>query len=108
MSYMVQRTSNTDGFQHWSQSRGNWSNDYSVGWVIEPQWDLTNGRLEAVIPISAFSSGSPNFGDAWADVLIVLASYNTSNGTWQENDSILIHYRLSTANQNWIYGNIEQ
>jgi hypothetical protein len=108
MSYMVQRTSNADGFQHWSQSGGNWSNDYSLGWVIEPQWDPSSGRMEAAIPISAFSSGSPNFGNVWADVLIMLASYNTSNGTWQENDSMLIHYRLSTANQNWIYGNIEQ
>jgi GH15 family glucan-1,4-alpha-glucosidase len=108
MSYMVQRSSNSDGYQHWSLSGGNWANDSTIGWVIEPQWDPASGRLEAVIPISALSSGSPIFGNTWADLLIVLASYNTGSATWQENDSMLIHYRLSTSNQNWIYGNIEQ
>ena len=35
-------------------------------------------------------------------------SYNSGTATWQENDSMLIHSRLSTSDDNWIYGNIEQ
>jgi hypothetical protein len=47
-------------------------------------------------------------GNTWVDVLIVLASYNAGTSTWQENDSMLIHYRLSTFDQDWTYGNIGQ
>jgi hypothetical protein len=41
-------------------------------------------------------------------VLVVLASFNGSTAAWEENDSMLIHYRLSTAAESWTYGNIEQ
>jgi GH15 family glucan-1,4-alpha-glucosidase len=109
MSFLVERTSVSDGYRsHWDY-REDWGIGQILTGVIEPQWDSASGRLEAVIPISAFTIwGQPSFGNSWADVLIVLASYNSTTNMWQENNSMLIHYRLSTPDQNWIYGNIEQ
>ena len=108
MSYMVERRSDSDLYQRWSVSGALWAADQAIGWVIGPQWDAATGRLEAVIPISALSSRAPNLGNAWAHVLIVLASYDSNTAQWQEDNGMLIHYRLSTSQQNWIYGNIEQ
>jgi GH15 family glucan-1,4-alpha-glucosidase len=108
MNYMVERHSDSDAFQHWSTSGGNWFSDWTVIGVIAPQWDPVTGKLEAVIPISCFSSGGPVFGSNWTDVLVVLASFDQSTSTWKEGDSMLLHYQLATPYQNWIYGNIEQ
>ena len=41
-------------------------------------------------------------------MLITIAAYNATSSQWQDGDSMLLHYRLSTSDQNWIYGNIEQ
>jgi hypothetical protein len=107
MNYMVERHSDTDTYQHWSVSSGNWVADSTIDWVIEPQWDPATGRIEAVIPLSAFSSIAPTFQNNWSDLLITLVSYDTASSTWKDVDSMLIHYRLSTSIDNWIYGNIE-
>jgi GH15 family glucan-1,4-alpha-glucosidase len=108
MSYMVERHSDSDSFAQWSVSAGAWVAGQTLNWVIAPQWDPLTGRLEAVIPISSVSSGPPGFGNNWADMLIALASYDSGSSTWQDQDSMLIHYRLSSPDQAWIYGNIEQ
>jgi GH15 family glucan-1,4-alpha-glucosidase len=108
MSYMVERRSDTDVYRHCTVSAGDWNADRTIDWILAPQWDAGKGRLEAIIPISAFSSGTPTFGNTWADVLVVLAFYDSTTATWQEGDSMLLHYRLSTPDQNWMYGNIEQ
>ena len=107
MNYMVERHSDTNTYQHWSVSSGNWVADWTIDWVIEPQWDPTTGRIEAVIPLSALSSLGPTFQNNWSDLLITLDSYDTASSTWKDADTMLIHYRLSTASDNWIYGNIE-
>ena len=108
MSYMLERRSDSDLYQHWGVSAGEWVADWAVNWVIAPQWDPSTGRLEAVIPITCLASESPHFGDSWADLIIVLASYNSDTRSWQEGDSMLLHYRLTTEDQAWIYGNIER
>ncbi len=108
MSYMVERNSDSAVYEHWGISGESWTNDRAVDWVIAPQWDAANGRIEAVIPISSVSSVTPSLGNSWADVLVTLASYNSANSKWVDRDSLLLHYRLSTGDQNWIYGNIEQ
>ncbi len=109
MSYMVARRNDTAAYQHWRVSNGVWGVDETIGWVIPPQWDSATGRLEAVIPISALATRSPSFGsDAWADVLLVLVSYDSAKNVWSDGDRMLLHYRLSMPDQAWIYGNIEQ
>jgi GH15 family glucan-1,4-alpha-glucosidase len=108
MSYAVERHSDENVFRHWSVKTGAWVQDSIVGGVIVPQWDSTAGRLEAVIPISALSSTNPGLGNAWANLVIALASHNPTTNAWIDDGKILIHYRLSAPNQPWIYGNIEQ
>jgi hypothetical protein len=108
MSYMLERNSGSSVYEHWSIAGEGWTNDRTVDWVIAPQWDAATGRIEAVIPISSVSSGAVSLGDGWADVLVILASYDTGSSKWVEGDSLLLHYRLSRGDQNWIYGNIEE
>ncbi len=108
MSFMVERNSDSPAYQHWSGSETGWTNDRTIDWVIAPQWEPATGRIEAVIPISSVSSGAVSFGNNWANVLVTLASYNAGSSKWVERDSLLLHYRLSTGDQNWIYGDIEQ
>jgi hypothetical protein len=37
-----------------------------------------------------------------------MVSYDTDTKAWTEGDRVLLHYRVSTQEQQWIYGNIEQ
>ena len=60
-----------------------------------------------MIPLSSVSSGSPVFASNWTGIMIVLAYYDAGSSSWRDGDSLLLHYRLSTSNQNWIYGNID-
>jgi GH15 family glucan-1,4-alpha-glucosidase len=107
MCYAVERRSDTDAYQRWRVANGAWAADETIGWVIAPQWDSATGRIEAVIPISALASGYASFG-SWSDVLLVLAAYDSAKNAWSDGDKMLLHYRLSTPDQPWIYGNIEQ
>jgi hypothetical protein len=106
VSYLVERSSTGDGYRRWSVANGAWIAGEPIAGVIEPQWDPATGRIEAVIPIAAVASDHPSFGYAWADVIIALAERN--GDTWVDQDRILLHYRLSTPDQPWIFGNIEQ
>jgi len=108
MNYMVGRWSDSADYGRWVVSGGAWTYNYSLGSVIAPQWDTTTGRVEAVIPISALSSSSPSLGNSWANMDIALAYHNPTSGTWTDDDTLQIHYRLSTSSQAWTYGNIEQ
>ena len=107
MSYMLERHSDSNAFQCWSVSAGEWVAEPAADGVIAPQWDPATGRLEAVVPIALVASGTPAFDNTWADLLIVLASYDPNGEVWEEGDSMLLHYRL-TSSSAWIYGNIEQ
>jgi hypothetical protein len=106
MVYMLERDSDSNLFQHWTAAAGAWSQDSSIGGVIAPQWDPTTGRIEAVVPLSSVSSGSPVFAN-WTEIMIVLAYFDAGSSSWRDGDSLLLHYRLSTSDQNWIYGNID-
>jgi hypothetical protein len=107
MVYMVERDSNSNLFAHWTAQGGAWTQDYGIGGVIAPQWDPATGRIEAVVPLSNVSSGAPVFGN-WTEIMIALAYYDAGSSSWRDGDSLLLHYRLSTSDQSWIYGNIEQ
>lgn len=107
MSFLLERRSDQNTYQRYSVVGALWSLNSPITSVIEPQWDPTLGRIEAVIPISAVTSANPTIGDAWANMLIALASYNPTADTWHDDNTFLIHYRLSIASQEWIYGNFE-
>jgi GH15 family glucan-1,4-alpha-glucosidase len=107
MAFMVERRSDLDAYQRWSVSGAGWAADEVVGGAIEPQWDVSTGRMEAVIPLWALASGDVVFG-GWVDLLVVMASCDATGEVWTEEDRVLLHYRVSTADQQWLYGNIEQ
>ncbi len=109
MSFLVERRSDEDIFRRWSVSGGIWVADSSpISGVIIPQWDSTTGRIEAAIPIAILASAVLTMGNAWANMLLTLAYHDPTSNTWIDDNKILIHYRLSTSDQSWIYGNIEQ
>jgi GH15 family glucan-1,4-alpha-glucosidase len=107
MVFMLERHSDSNLFQHWTAAGGAWSQDSSIGGVIPPQWDAATGRIEAVVPLSSVSSGSPVFASNWTRIMIVLAYFDAGSSSWRDGDSLLLYYRLSTSDQNWIYGNID-
>ncbi len=108
MTYFLERHSSDNAYNRRRTSGGVWSSEAPVQTAVEPQWDPATGRVEAVVPIQALANGVPWLGNAWGCIQIVLALYNTQTSTWQDSDALLVHYRLSTPDQNWIYGNIEQ
>jgi hypothetical protein len=108
MNYMVERRSESEEYYRRHVSGEFWVGDGTVQGVIAPRWNPASGRIEAVIPISALSSGNSPLGNAWANVLVVLAAYDSAGNAWREADSMILHYRLSSPDQNWIYGNIER
>ena len=103
MSYLVERCSDSDGFRRCSVANGEWVAGEPITWVIEPQWDPATGRVEAAVPISVFAGGTPNFGYAWADLIVTLAERNGE--MWADRDRVALHYRLSTPDQPWTFGN---
>jgi hypothetical protein len=107
-SYAVERRSTEDRFRRWAVVNANWQDQPDIGGVTEPQWNPATGRIEVGVPLAALSSTAPAAGAAWATLAISLASQDAPANAWAEADHLLIHYRLSTADQQWIYGDIEQ
>lgn len=105
MQFLVGRWSDSSNFSHFYVNNGTWSWDYNIGNVIAPQWDPATGRIEAVIPISAFASGGSAPMGAWAYMEIVIAYHDPNTGTWYDDDVFQIHYRLTSSGQAWLYGN---
>ncbi|SRR6266487_379359 len=108
MSFLVERRSDEDVFQRWSVSGGLWVLNSPIIGVIIPQWESATGRIEAAIPIAALTSTAPMMGNAWANMVLALVYHDPASDTWIDDSKVLIHYRLSTSDQSWIYGNIEQ
>ena len=108
VSYAVERRSTDDRFRRWAVVTANWQAQPDIEGVLEPQWDPATGRIELGVPLSTLSSAAPSAGTAWATLAIALASLDPTTGNWSDSDHLLIHYRFSTAGQQWIYGDIEQ
>jgi GH15 family glucan-1,4-alpha-glucosidase len=107
MSFLASRWSDSADFSHFYVNNGSWTWDQNLTGVIAPQWDVETGRIEAVIPLSAVSStGTPAAG-SWAYMNIVLAYHDPVSNTWVDDDIMPVHYRLTSANQAWLYGNAE-
>jgi hypothetical protein len=108
MSFLVERRSDENVYRHWSVAAGTWVEGTPITGVIPPQWEAATGRLEAVVPIQAVASAPPPLGSAWGTIALALAYQDAASGTWIDDGRMLIHYRLSTVDQPWTYGNIEQ
>jgi GH15 family glucan-1,4-alpha-glucosidase len=107
MHFAVERRSDDDVFHHWV-SAIQWEPTEPVTGVLPPQWDPATGRVELAVPISAVSSGPPAFGTAWATLAVTLARADTSPSGAVDGNRVLVHYRLSTPDQPWSYGQIER
>jgi hypothetical protein len=109
MSFMVERHSDEDVLRSWAVSVGQWVEQADVAGMIEPQWDPSTGRSELAIPITTISSGSgaPQLGSAWASLVLTMARYDQPTSSWIDGTKVLLHYRLSSDSDQWIFGNIE-
>jgi GH15 family glucan-1,4-alpha-glucosidase len=106
MSFMVERRSDAETYQHFRVSGATWIADDALRDVEPPQWNPDTGRIEAVVPIRALSSANAVFG-GWANLLVVVIAHDPVINVWADVTRMLLHYRLSTQDQAWIYGNIE-
>jgi hypothetical protein len=107
-SFAVERRRDSNDLRRYRVSRGLWRFDEVIDTVIAPWWSSASGRVEAVIPISAVASATPLLGDAWSALTVELARHDPARDTWVGDSRVLLHYRLSSGAQPWIYGNIEQ
>jgi hypothetical protein len=41
-------------------------------------------------------------------MVIALARRDKSSGAWLDDSKVLVHYRLTSAEESWLYGNVEQ
>lgn len=104
-AFMVGRWSDSTNYAHFLRSGGSWTADSSISSVIAPQWDPATGRIEVVIPRSAFSSGASNDGSV-QPITIALVRQNPTTLAWSEDDQITLRYRLTPTSTAWIYGNV--
>lgn len=107
MQFLAARWSDSADLSHFYVNSGSWTWDSNITSVIGPQWDTDTGRIEAVIPLSAFAStGTPVMG-SWAYMQIVIVYHDSVTDTWYDDDLFQIHYRLTDEGEAWLYGNEE-
>jgi len=104
--FAVSRRSDENIFRRWWVQGALWVETTALTGVLPPQWDPASGRLEAIVPFSAFSSGAASIG-SWANVIVALAFQSSNGGKFFDDGRVVIHYRTSGALDAWIYGNIE-
>lgn len=108
MSYAFARYSNSSNFFKMDVDNGNWTWESNLTSVIAPQWETTSGRIELVIPFSELASSGSVSDNEWANIDIVLVKQtNPSTDTWEDADSISIHYRKTGSSYEWLYGNVD-
>jgi len=106
VSFGVSRRSDEDVLRRWSVHAAAWVEGQPLTGVLPPQWDPATGRLEAIVPLAAFSSGGlPSIG-SWSTVIVALASA-AAGGAYADDSRVVIHYRVSGNADAWTYGNIE-
>jgi hypothetical protein len=106
-SFVVERHNDENVFRRWVVQGGMWVSTGAVSGVLPPQWDPARGRVEVAIPLGAVSSSWPGLGASWATLAVALAARDQATGAWTDGPKVLIHYRLSSGNQAWTFGNIE-
>jgi GH15 family glucan-1,4-alpha-glucosidase len=106
MDYAASRTSDSSDFSKYSASSGSWSQASDITDVLAPQWEPASGRIEMVVPLSQFSASGQVSTDEWSYVDIVI-SQNASSGSWEDVDSMSIHYRATGGSEEWLKGNFD-
>ena len=107
MHFAVERHSDDDVFRHWVAAI-QWEDTAPVSGVLAPQWNPATGQIQIVVPIMALSSSPPAFGTSWATLAVTIARADGSQHYASDGNKVLVHYRLSTPDQQWTYGQIEQ
>lgn len=108
MSYAVTRYSNSNNLSKYDITSGSWTWDSNISSVILPQWETTSGRIEMVIPFSAFASTGSVSDNGWANMDIILVKQtDTVNDIWEDADTISIHYRKTGSSYEWLFGNVD-
>ncbi|OCN01962.1 hypothetical protein A7X67_03700 [Clostridium sp. W14A] len=102
MAFLFTRSNTDSAYNKYTVSGGNWSLNKTISSVIAPQWDTATGGIEMVIPRSEI--GSPS-NDAWGHITVVLEKYQ--NGSYLDQDTARLNYRLTGSSESWLYGNFE-
>lgn len=106
IAFFVERHSDDNVFRRWTAST-QWELADPINVVLPPQWDPTTGRIEMVVPIAALSSGPAPLGSSWATMALTIARADGTPQFATDGNKILIHYRLTSPDQSWTYGNID-
>lgn len=99
------RSSDSDTFVKYTANGSSWSYGKAITSVIAPQWETRSGRIEMVIPLSELSSTGTFGANDWGNLIIAIGD-NSGTG-WQDSDFARVHYRVTSSNQAWLFGNSE-
>ena len=102
MAFMFTRGNRDMAYSKYTVSNGSWSLNKNITSVTSPQWDTSTGGFELVIPRSEI--GSPA-NDTWGHITVVLEKYN--NGSYLDQDTVKLNYRLTSSSESWLYENFE-
>jgi hypothetical protein len=105
MNYLVGRWSDSGSYATFAASSSGWTSGSGLS-SIAPQWDISTGRIEAAIPISALASGGSAATGSWSYLDIELAYQNPSTGAWDDDDLGAVHYELAGSTSTTLYGNV--
>jgi Glycosyl hydrolases family 15 len=109
MSHLVEHAVDAEAFIGWRVVRGQWTNGGRIDGTSAWRWDPARGGIAAAIPFAALASGAPpDPRNAWTHLQLIIAERDRAGGSWIEGGAIVIHYRMSQADQPWTYGNIER
>lgn len=102
MAFMFTKGNTDTTYSKYVVSNSSWTLNKSITAVTAPQWDTSTGGFELIIPRSEI--GSPS-NDAWGHITVVLEKYN--NGSYIDQDTEKLNYRLTSSSEAWLYGNFE-
>lgn len=103
MAYCYKRDSDSNNFQKFTVSSGNWAYNKNLT-SGQFEWQTSTGRLEMKIPLSEIGSSTPG-QNAWFNAVVVISK--KVGAAWTDMDTFTIHYRVTGQNQSWIYGDFE-
>ncbi|MBO9604500.1 MAG: carbohydrate-binding protein [Paenibacillaceae bacterium] len=103
MAYLFKRDSDSNNFNKYTVSGGNWTSSGTVSGG-QAEWDTATGRIEVKIPLSAIGHSTPGSND-WFRLKVVLSK--KIGGTWTDLDAFANHYRVTGSSTAWLFGDFE-